>query len=100
MINRNNISKGFDWALIWLYIILVSVGVLCIFANEYKEGENIFRSISTQSTDYAKQILWIAICSILAIFILLTDIKFFTAMANLLYSFGILLLVLTLAIGS
>ena len=100
MINRNNISKGFDWALIWLYIILVSIGVLCIFANEYKEGENIFRSISTQSTDYAKQILWIAICSILAIFILLTDSKFFTAMANLLYSFGILLLLLTLAIGS
>lgn len=100
MINRSNISKGIDWALIWIYVILITIGLLSIFANEYKEGENILHKISTQSTDYAKQLLWIGICSILAIFILLTDSKFFTAMANLMYAFGILLLLTTLAIGT
>ncbi|MCE3282684.1 MAG: hypothetical protein K0Q66_1421, partial [Chitinophagaceae bacterium] len=36
--NYNTISKGFDWSLIWVYIILVIVGIMMIFANEYKEG--------------------------------------------------------------
>lgn len=100
LINRSNISKGIDWSIVWIYIILVTVGLLSIFANEYKEGENILHKISTQSSDYAKQILWISICSVLAIFILLTDSKFFTAMANLMYTFGILLLLATLIIGT
>lgn len=73
---------------------------MCIFANEYKEGENILHNVSAQSTDYAKQILWIGVCSVLAIFILLTDSKFFTAMANLIYTFGILLLLATLILGT
>ncbi len=97
---NRNVSKGIDRSLIWLYIILITIGLLCIFANEYKEGENILRSISKQSTDYAKQLLWVGICSILAIFILLTDSKFFTAMSNLMYGVGILLLLITIIVGT
>ena len=83
-----------------LYVALVLIGVLMIFANEYKEGESIFEPILTQSRDYGKQILWVGICSVLAIFILLTDSKFFTATANLLYGFGILLCIAALFVGS
>jgi rod shape determining protein RodA len=71
-----------------------------IFANEYKEGEDIFQPILTQSKDYGKQVLWAGICSVLAIFILLTDSKFFTATANLLYGLGILLCIAALFIGA
>jgi rod shape determining protein RodA len=26
------IGKGFDWVLIWLYALLVMIGLLCIFS--------------------------------------------------------------------
>jgi rod shape determining protein RodA len=71
-----------------------------IFANEYKEGENIFQPILSQSKDYGKQVLWIGVCTVLATFILLTDSKFFTATANLMYGFGILLCILALIVGT
>ena len=100
MSNHNNISKGFDWSIIWLYIFLVIIGVCMIFANEYKEGESIIQPIFSQSRDYGKQVLWVGICTVLATFILLTDSKFFTATANLLYGFGIFLCLLALVIGT
>jgi rod shape determining protein RodA len=100
MSNHNNISKGFDWSVIWLYIALVIIGVCMIFANEYKEGESIMQPILSQSRDYGKQVLWIGICSVLATFILLTDSKLFTATANLLYGLGILLCLLALVAGT
>jgi rod shape determining protein RodA len=100
MRERNSISKGFDWSLIWVYILLVSIGILMIFANEYKEGQSIIDPILKQSSDYGKQILWVGICSVLATFILLTDSKFFTATANLLYVFGVLLCIVAILIGT
>lgn len=100
MKNSSTITKGIDWSLIVLYAALVIIGVLMIFANEYKEGENIFEPVLTQSKDYGKQALWAGVCSVLAIFILLTDSKFFTATANLLYGFGIFLCIAALFVGS
>ncbi|WP_207495020.1 rod shape-determining protein RodA [Aridibaculum aurantiacum] len=100
MSNQNHISKGIDWSMIWLYIALVTIGLFMIFANEYKEGESILEPILNQSKDYGKQVLWVGICTVLAIFILLTDSKFFTATANLWYGFGILLCILALIIGT
>ncbi len=99
---RNNvaISKGIDWTLIILYAILVVIGVLMIFANEYKEGESFVQPILDQSKDYGKQTLWVGICTVLAIFILLTDSKLFTATANLLYALGIVLCLAALFVGS
>lgn len=100
MTNSNTISKGIDWSMIFLYGALVIIGLLMIFANEYKEGQSIFQPILAQSKDYGKQALWAAICAVLAIFILLTDSKFFTATANLLYGFGIVLCLAALFVGS
>jgi len=71
-----------------------------IFANEYKEGQSIIDPVLKQSTDYGKQVLWAGICAVLATFILLTDSKFFTATANLLYAFGVLLCIVAILIGT
>ncbi len=72
-----------------------------IFANEYKEGESFIQPIFNQSKDYGKQALWIGICAVLAIFILLTDSKFFTATANLAIWLWVLFLCLAaLFVGS
>lgn len=94
MNNQVKISKGIDWSLIWMYVILVTIGLVSIFMVQYREGDDIANIILKGTKDYGKQFRWLAICAVLAIFILLTDSKFFTATANLQYGFGILILLL------
>lgn len=94
-----NLSKGIDWITVWLYIIFVSIGLLCIFSVEYKPDESILRSLSELKKNYARQFLFMGISAVIGVFILLTDSKFFTATANIGYAFGILLLIATLFLG-
>jgi rod shape determining protein RodA len=93
------ISKGIDWLSVWLYIILVSIGVLCIFSVEYHNTGDVWQNIIGLKKNYSRQLLFVGISAILAIFILLTDSKFFTATANLSYAFGILLMMATFVLG-
>lgn len=94
--NQKNptISKGIDWLLVWLYIILTCIGIASIFATTYREGDSVVQSFLSLKTDYSRQLLFFAIAMVLGTFILLTDSKFFTATANLAYAFGIVLLLL------
>ena len=95
MNERNaTISKGVDWSLAWIYLLLVAVGITAIFAVTYKEGDPIIQSFLGFKTDYSKQFYFFITSGIIGIFILLTDSKFFTATANLWYAFGIFLLLL------
>ena len=93
------LSKGVDWIMVWFYIILVSIGLLCIFSVEYHHADNIINNLTGLKKNYARQALFIGISAVIAIFILLTDSKFFTATANLSYVFGILLLSATFVLG-
>jgi rod shape determining protein RodA len=93
------IAKGVDWVMIWLYAILVIIGLICIFSVEFKSDDQFFQSLLSFKKNYSKQFLYLGICVILAVFILLTDSKFFTATPNLLYLFGILLMILTFFVG-
>jgi rod shape determining protein RodA len=99
MRNEAAISKGIDWTIVWLYIILVSIGFLCIFSVEHTSQENVLKSLIGFKKNYSKQLLFIGISALVAIFILLTDSKFFTATANISYAFGVLLMLLTFVIG-
>ena len=89
-----NISRGVDWSMVWMYLILCVIGIMCIFAATYREGENVMQSFLSLKTDYSKQALYFLLAIGLGIIILLTDSKFFTATANLFYLFGILLMFL------
>lgn len=88
------ISKGIDSVLIWLYLILVAIGLLSIFSVTYREGDDVLRSFLSFKTDYSRQLVFFAASLLVGLFILLTDSKFFTATANIWYAFGILLLLL------
>src|SRR5258705_4309013 len=95
MNERNpTISKGIDWSLVWIYLLLVLIGITAIVAVTYKEGDPVLQSFLGFKTDYSKQFYYFITASVIGIFILLTDSKFFTATANLWYAFGILLLLL------
>jgi len=95
MSQRNpTISKGVDWSLVWIWFTLCVIGITCIFAASYHEGENILQGFISLKTDYSRQLLFFILSGIIGTFILLTDSKFFTATANLGYAFGIFLLLL------
>lgn len=93
------IGKGVDWILVWLYAILVIIGLLCIFSVEYRSSDGVIDSFLGFKKNYSKQLYFFGACSILATFILLTDSKFFTATANLSYLIGILLIIATFIVG-
>lgn len=86
------ISKGIDWSLAWIYLLLVAIGLTAIFAATYKEGDPVLQSFLGFKTDYSKQFYFFLFSFVLGFFILLTDSKFFSATANLLYAIGILML--------
>lgn len=94
--SRNNagLSKGIDPVMIWLYLLLVSIGILAVFAVTYREGDPVVSSFFSFKTDYSKQFYFFILSAVLGIFILLTDSKFFTATANIWYAAGIFLLLL------
>ncbi len=95
MTDRNPaISKGIDWSIIWMYILLVAIGLTAIFAATYKEGDPVLQSFLRFGTDYSKQFYFFVISLVLALFIMLTDSKFFTATANIFYIVGIFFLLL------
>lgn len=95
MRNQNpGISKGIDWTVVWIYLLLVAIGLTAIFAATYKEGDPIVQSFIRFGTDYSKQFYFFGIGLLLAFFILLTDSKFFSATANLGYALGIFMLLI------
>jgi rod shape determining protein RodA len=96
---KPEIGKGVDWLLVWLYALVVIVGLVCIFSVEYRSGDPVVESFLGFKKNYSKQFFFFLGCIILAIFILLTDSKLFTATANLSYLVGMLLVIATFVLG-
>lgn len=95
MNQRNpSISKGIDWSLAGIYLLLVAIGLTAIFAATYKEGDSVIQSFLKFRTDYSKQFYFFITGTVIGFLILLTDSKFFSATANLGYILGIFLLLL------
>jgi rod shape determining protein RodA len=92
--SKGSISKGIDQPMIWLYLLLVFIGITAIFAVTYREGDPVVSSFFSFKTDYSKQLYFFIVAIIIGVFILLTDSKFFTATANLWYAVGIVMLLL------
>lgn len=94
-----DIAKGTDWLMIWIYLALCLIGLVCIFSVEYRAGENAMQGLLGFKKEYSKQFFFLGASLIVAVFILITDSKFFTATANLSYLFGICLIMATFVMG-
>lgn len=92
-------KKGINWAIIWLYIALVFIGLISIYQVEHRPEMDWVQSWTGLETNYSKQLLYFTICLVMGTFILITDSKFFSATANLLYALGIVLLLATFVFG-
>ena len=94
-----SVSKGVDWLTVWLYALLVAIGILCIFMVEYNPATYTASSFFNGDTNYSKQILFTGLCIVVATFIILSDSKLYPTFANLLYAFGIVLMLAVFVIG-
>lgn len=99
MSNQPVIAKGVDWLTVWLYALLVIIGLISIFSAEYKTGDDFFQQLLGFEKNYSKQVMYFGICLVIAVFILLSDSKVFPATANLLYVIGVVLMIATFVIG-
>jgi len=95
----NNFSKGTDLAVIILYLMMACIGILAIFMVEYNPNSNWATSFISGKTSYSKQFFFLIFCSSVGVFILLTDSKVFTALANILFASGLVLMLATFLIG-
>ncbi|HEY1039357.1 MAG TPA: FtsW/RodA/SpoVE family cell cycle protein, partial [Bacteroidia bacterium] len=87
---RQNESKLFynvDRWTVLLYVLLVIMGWLNIYAAVYNEEHS---NILDMSQKYGKQLLWMGGAAFLAILILIIDSGFYTVFAYVFYSFFLL----------
>ena len=93
----NNLLANIDWVSILLYLLLVLIGWLNIYAAVYDENHS---SIFDISQKYGKQLIWIGAAFVLAFLVLLTDSKFFTTFSMVIYGIMIFLLIAVLFLGT
>ncbi|MDR0436876.1 MAG: rod shape-determining protein RodA [Bacteroidales bacterium] len=89
--------KNVDGWLIFIYLVLVIVGWLNIYAAVYDENHS---SIFDLSQKYGKQMLFMIAGFVIAILILLIDMRFFMNMAYVFYGLSIVLLIAVLVVGT
>ncbi|MCL3781822.1 rod shape-determining protein RodA [Prolixibacteraceae bacterium JC049] len=96
MIKRNNVWANIDWVTIFIWILLMLLGWVNIYAAVYNEEH---QSIFDISQRYGKQLMWIGAAIIIGLGMILVDSKFYVAFAFPLYLFTMLLLVGVLLFG-
>ncbi len=88
--------QNIDWITVLLYLILVLVGWVNIYAAVYNEEHS---SILDMTQNYGKQLMWIGTSIVLASVILLIDAKFFSTFSYLIYFLTLMLLIGVLLFG-
>ena len=93
----NNLLANIDWVSILLYLLLVLIGWINIYAAVYDENHSSILDISQK---YGKQLIWLGAAFVLAFLVLLTDSKFFTTFSMVIYGIMIFLLIAVLFLGT
>lgn len=96
MMRRINIWGNLDWITILLYLALVFIGLISVYAAVFDENHS---SIFDFSQRYGKQLVFIIAALIIAFSIILIDGKFFSVFAYVIYVITILSLIAVLVIG-
>ncbi len=89
--------KNVDGWLILIYLLLVFMGWLNIYAAVYDENHS---NIFDLSQRYGKQMIFIVAALVIAITILLIDMRFFMNTAYIFYGLSIILLIAVLLVGT
>ena len=93
MRREDSIFSGIDWVTVFLYLTLVFMGWINIYAAVYNEEH---QSILDTTQRYGKQLIWIGLSIFVALVIMLVDGKFYSTFAIPIYAVNMLLLVIVL----
>jgi rod shape determining protein RodA len=93
---NKSLYNRIDGGLVWIYILLVLVGIVAVFSVEYRSTDP---SIFMMSKSHMKQTIWLGISLFVGFIILFTDNKFFSSVAFISYLVCLLLLLITIFFG-
>ncbi len=85
-----------DGVVLLLYVALITVGILAIFSVEHRTTDV---TIFLANKSYMKQAMWFGYSLLIGFVILLTDSKFFSSFAFLIYTVALAVLVITIFAG-
>jgi rod shape determining protein RodA len=96
MNRRANVLTTIDWPVIIIYLVMILLGWINIYAAVYNPEHH---SIFDFSQRYGKQLIWIIAAIGLAFFVMIIDERFYSFFAYVIYGFTIFLLLAVLVIG-
>jgi len=94
---QSDFFKKLDKTTIFIYLCLVVIGWISIYAAEINDRHE---SIFDFSQSYGKQFVWILTAIVLGVIILSIDVKVFPTFAYLIYGIGIISLIAVLLFGT
>jgi rod shape determining protein RodA len=93
---QKSIFDNIDWLLVLMYLVLVLLGWVNIYAAVFNEEHS---SIFDMSQNYGRQLLWIGTSVLIGLAILVIDGKFYAAFSYPIYIVIMLILVVVLVIA-
>ena len=89
---------NYDWITIGLFILLTVIGWLAVYTTDYNGSAT--GNVLNFSRAAGRQFIWLLVAYMVAFFIQLIDSRIYTKFAQVFYAFAILLLLITLGLGS
>lgn len=96
MRTQKSIFDNIDWLLVLLYLVLILLGWINIYAAVFNEEHS---SIFDMTQNYGRQLLWIGTSVLIGLAILVIDGKFYAAFSYPIYIVIMLILVVVLVIA-
>jgi rod shape determining protein RodA len=97
MREQKNIFYNIDWITVGLYLALVLIGWLNIYASLHNDEH---KALFDFSQFYGKQMIWIGCALVLILIVLSIDIKFFPTFSYYIYGVVVVMLVAVLIFGN
>lgn len=94
MREQKSILQNLDWSLVGIYLLMIFIGWMNIYAAVYNEEHN---SLFDLTQNYGRQAIWIFGAIIIALMILVIDGKFYAAFSYPIYGLMLLLCLSTFA---
>ena len=94
---EEGIFRNIDWVTVIMYLILVAMGWINIYASVYNEEHQLITDLTQK---YGKQMIWIGTSLVLALIILIVDGNFYAAVAWPLWIIVLISLVAVLFLGT
>lgn len=95
-VTHKSIFSRIDGITLFLYLLLVAVGMMAVFSVEHRSTDTVFFMMNKE---YVKQLIWLGISLFIGLIIVLSDSKLFSNIAYLSYALGLFLLFITIFIG-